>query len=95
MSNFKFTEEQKEKLKVLNKKYMKNASWSVAKCFFFILLANFLVFLIDLTYLHSKIFVSLASFTSGFCFSKLLIDNFRFLGDSLKTETLKILQSKE
>jgi hypothetical protein len=35
------------------------------------------------------------SFSAGFCFSRLLLENLRILGDNLKADTLKILQNKE
>jgi len=90
-----FSEDQLKKLKDLNRKYALKGFGMIAKCFGLLLLANFLVCFADLAYVHSKAFVFLASFLSGFLFSKLLIDNFRFLGDDLKAETIKVIQEKE
>lgn len=89
-----FTEDQIKNIKALNRKYALKAFGMIAKCFGLLLLANFLVCFADIAYVHSKVFVFLASFLSGFLFSKLLIDNFRFLGDNLKAETIKVIQEK-
>lgn len=90
-----FSEAQIKKIKVLNRKYALKAFGVIAKCFGLLLLANLLIFFVDIAYVHSKFFVFLSSFSSGFLFSKLLIDNFLFLGENLKAETIKIIQEKE
>lgn len=91
----KFSETQIKKIKALNRKYVLKAFVVIAKCFGLLLLANLLVCFADIAYVHSKFFVFLASFSSGFLFSKLLIDNFLFLSDNLKAETISIIQEKE
>ena len=64
-----FSEDQLKKLKDLNRKYALKGFGMIAKCFGLLLLANFLVCFADLAYVHSKAFVFLASFLSGFLFS--------------------------
>ena len=89
-----FTEEQKKQLSILHKKYALKTLWLLTKCFLLIVLSDFLVILADVLYVHSQFFVFIASFASGICFSKLFMDNLRFLGDDLKVETLKISEDK-
>ena len=89
-----FTEEQRTKLRALNKKSALKALGMVFKGFIALVAANLLIATADIFYVHSKFFVCVMSFGSGFAFGKLLVDNFRFLGEDLKVETLKILEEK-
>ena len=89
-----FTEEQRTQLKKLNRKYALKALGMVAKGFVALVVANLLVGAADVFYVHSKFFVFVMSFGSGFAFGKLLIDNFVILGENLKADTLKILEEK-
>jgi putative flippase GtrA len=90
-----FTEEQKKNLKVINKKFYFKVGALTLKIFLLLLFANFLVVFVDAFYVHSKVFTFVMSFSAGFCFSRLLLENLRILGDNLKADTLKILQNKE
>jgi hypothetical protein len=95
MNNNGFTEKQKEQLKILNRKYSFKSFWLIGRCVILLFLSQFLISLTDILYVHSKVFVFITSFASGVLFSQLLIDNMRFLVDSLKKDTLKILEDKE
>lgn len=92
--NNQFTEEQKKNLKELNKKYSFKMFGLVAQCLLSLALADLLTMLTDIFYVHSKVFVFLASFASGFLFSQLFIKNIHSLGNNLKSDTLKILEDK-
>ena len=95
MSNSGFTEEQQKQLKTLHKKYGFKMLFVALKCCLMLFLVDFLVIAIDTFYLHSKFFIFLSSFTGGFLFFKIFLDNLRFLADNLKIETLKILEDKQ
>jgi len=89
-----FTEEQLKKLKNLNRKYFLKTFASMLRCSSLLFLANFLVVLADILFVHSQFFVFICFFTGGFCCAKLYVENRDILADNLKAETLKILEDK-
>ena len=89
-----FTEEQEKKLKELKKKYSNKMLFLMVRCFILLVISNTLVLLAVVYYVHSLFFVFVASFLSGFSFSKLFIENLNFLDDTLKEETIKVIQNR-
>ena len=92
MEKIKFTEEQKKKFKVLQRKFAWKMAWKTVQLCLSVFLASTVVALIDYNYVHSKGFVFLGSAISGF----LIFRNFHFASEAeyakVREEIKKILQ---